>query len=421
MSITRFTPAIQTKLWQYVQTFKVNFTKPEHKFIHQMLFGILKGGSVQLNTIARNLQENIALKKVSIRLGAHMDKSNMWYKITHSILQAQQYRLKSCRFIILDLSDIQKEYAEKMPGLYNVHDGSKDTIGLGYWQCNITAVSEDGTTVIPLYSELYSQSEENTSQNKKIIEALNLVMKYVKENALIVVDRGADRNILYDSFLQSGYKFIIRQVGNRNLLYDDNLLPLKRISRDVELKWTFKAERIKKNKLERLYYKGGAIKIRLKKNGHLLWFVVMKEANRGYTWYLVNLPECDDARSAVETVVKGYGLRWKIEEVHRQIKSDYQLESIRLQRYEALKTMNALLWMAISFLYTRLEPLVIDILFEPELGLINRKKIKDLFRFIYHKLAFAVKRIPSLAKVRPKIETVDKDYGQLSLPFEYGI
>jgi hypothetical protein len=86
------------------------------------------------------------------------------------------------------------------------------------------------------------------------------------------------------------------------------------------LKWTFTAERIKKNKLERLYYKGGAIKIRLKKNGPLLWLVVMKEANRGYTWYLVNLPECDDARSVVEAVVKGYGLRWKIEEVHRQIK-----------------------------------------------------------------------------------------------------
>ena len=105
-----------------MQTFKDKFTKPEHKFIHQMVFGILKGGSVQLNTIARNLQENIPLKKVSMRLGAHMDKKNLWYTITQSTLKAQQHRLKSCRFIILDLSDIQKEYAKKMPGLYNVHD-----------------------------------------------------------------------------------------------------------------------------------------------------------------------------------------------------------------------------------------------------------------------------------------------------------
>ena len=46
--------------------------------------------------------------------------------------------------------------------------------------------------------------------------------------------------------------------------------------------------------------------------------------------------------------------RWKIEEVHRQMKKDYALEPVRLQRYEALKTMNALPWMAHSFLYTRL-------------------------------------------------------------------
>jgi len=125
------------------------------------------------------------------------------------------------------------------------------------------------------------------------------------------------------------------------------------------------------------------------------------------------LPECDDARSVVETVVKGYDLRWKIEEIHRQIKSDYQLESIRLQCYEALEIMNALLWMTISFLYARLESFVIDILFEPELGLINRKKIKDLFRFIYYKLAFTVKRVLSLAKVRHKIDTIEKDYRKL--------
>ncbi len=421
MSITQFTPAIQTKLWQYMQTFKDKFTKPEHKFIHQMVFGILKGGSVQLNTIARNLQENIPLKKVSMRLGAHMDKKNLWYTITQSTLKAQQHRLKSCRFIILDLSDIQKEYAKKMPGLYNVHDGSKDIIGPGYWQCNITAVSEDGATLIPLYSELYSQSEEDTSQNIKIIEALKLVMKYAAEDAVIVIDRGADRKILYDSFLQSGYKFIIRQVGNRNLFNGEEVLNFKEISRNVKLKWSFKVERIKKNKVQYLSYKGGAKKVQLKENGPLLWLVVMKEANRGYSWYLLNLPECDDARSAVEAVVKGYGLRWKIEEVHRQIKSDYQLESIRLQRYEALKTMNSLLWMAISFLYTRLESFVMDILFEPELAIINRKKMKDLFRFIYYKLAFAVKRILSLAKLRHKIDTIDRDYGQLSLHFEYGI
>jgi len=117
MSIPQFTPAIQTKLWQYVHTFKDSFTKPEHKLIHQILFGILKGGNVQLNTIGRSLQEKLALKKVSLRLGAYLAKKNFWLKISESTLKAQKHRLKDCRFNILDLSDIQKEYAKKMPGL----------------------------------------------------------------------------------------------------------------------------------------------------------------------------------------------------------------------------------------------------------------------------------------------------------------
>jgi len=34
-------------------------------------------------------------------------------------------------------------------------------------------------------------------------------MKYVRDDAVIVIDPGADCNVLYDSFLQSSYKFFI--------------------------------------------------------------------------------------------------------------------------------------------------------------------------------------------------------------------
>ena len=96
-------------------------------------------------------------------------------------------------------------------------------------------------------------------------------------------------------------------------------------------------------------------------------------------------------------------MRWKIEEVHRQIKSDYKLEAICLQRYEALKSMNALLWMAVSFLYTKLESLTLEIIFHPELALVNRKKIKDVLRFIYYKLAEVFKRIMAVSRLYDKI------------------
>ena len=99
------------------------------------------------------------------------------------------------------------------------------------------------------------------------------------------------------------------------------------------------------------------------------------------------------------------------------MKKDYTLESIRLQRYDALKTMNALLWMALSFLYTRLEPLALDIIYHPKLGLANRKKLKDMLRFIYYKLAESVKRILAVSDFRYQRKPLGHNSKQISFSF----
>ena len=76
------------------------------------------------------------------------------------------------------------------------------------------------------------------------------------------------------------------------------------------------------------------------------------------------------------------------------------------------------MWGALSFLYTRLESLALDIIFEPELGLVNRKRLGDLLRFVYHKLALAVKRILALARVYYPPRRINPNNGQLVIPFE---
>lgn len=311
-----------------------------------------------------------------------------------------------------------------MEGLAQVHDGSKDELYPGYWLCNASAVSKDGATIVPLYSELYSHITESTSQNEKILSAIKQVMLYAKADSIWVMDRGMDRNIIYNDLNTKGYSYIIRQNGNRNLIHNGREENFKQISRRVKLRWSYKSECIYKNKKRMLYFSGGALKVSLpvrrpggpnrKKE---LWLVVLKEERRGYSWYSMNNPACLTEQQAVQAVLEGYGLRWKIEEVHRQVKTDYNLEAIRLQRYEALKNLNALMWMAVSFLYTRLEPLVADIILEPELGLINKKEIVDMFRFVYYRLAFALKRILALAKAYYPPKGANLKSGQLALLF----
>ena len=84
-------------------------------------------------------------------------------------------------------------------------------------------------------------------------------------------------------------------------------------------------------------------------SGKKLYLVVVKE--KGYCWFLCHLP-CHSSEEAVQMAFEGYGHRWKIKEVHRQVKVDYKLEDICLQRYKALKALNAIYWSAVSFLYT---------------------------------------------------------------------
>ncbi len=153
---------------------------------------------------------------------------------------------------------------------------------------------------------------------------------------------------------------------------------------------------------------------RLTKSGRDLWLVVSKAAGRGYTWYLAHLPSTDE-KEAVELVIKGYGYRWKIEEVHRHVKEQYHWEGICLRRYVALKNMNAVFWMAVSFVYTQLESVPVELF--TRLNLIYRHKLAELFGFIYYKLSVALKRLFAQSTLRIKTLHKCPDKSQLTLNF----
>jgi len=418
MSFTSLTKPIQIKFHQFCHTFAGSFSRPVFKFIQQMVFGILKGGNVQLNSIARCLQERIPLKKVTQRLGAHLSKAGLWHQVTTATLQAQASQLRRCRFVIFDISDISKKYAEKMAGLAGVRDGSEDEIGLGYWLSNVTATNDTGTAIVPAYSELFSHTAEVTSENLKIHAAVEQVIPYCAPDAIAVFDRGGDREKLLIPHLKADRQFIVRQTGARHLFYKGQMRSFDFLTCKTELYWVFTVKRIHKNKVVKLTFDCGAIAVQLTPTGKPLWLVVMKERKRGYCWLLCHFKDCQSTYEAVDLALKGYGLRWKIEEVHRQIKVDYHLEAIRLERYEALKTMNALLWMAVSFLYTRLESLALEIICHAELALVNRKRLKDVLRFIYYKLAAAVKKILAISRLYDKI-AFPKPSRQLTLFLPY--
>lgn len=164
------------------------------------------------------------------------------------------------------------------------------------------------------------------------------------------------------------------------------------ISRKVRLTHRFEVTKRRKNRWMKAVFRCGAVPVRFTKDGKKLYFVVIQEEGKGFCWLLCHLP-CSTCEEAIKIAFKGYGHRWKIEEVHRQVKSDYHLEDICLQRYQALKALNAIFWSAVSFLYTRLDSLSKEILFHPLLSLVKKIKLSELFGFIYYKLALGLRMI----------------------------
>ena len=390
---------VQVKFNQVIKKYQSYLSLPEYKFIRQMQFGILASKHVHLNKIGSILRESISLKKSTERLSRNLGKSDLFDKVTQAHLKINRQSIKGCDYLIFDISDISKIYAKQMEGMESVHDGSNGEVGLGYWLANVIAVDCSGTKIIPAYSELYGlhhESEVESSENKKILQAVSTVQDVVGKDQVIVIDRGGDRRVLIESFLQDGRYFIIRQTGKRGLHTGEELRSLQSLSKKITLHYgkRVKKERHGKKKIDTYFCGAKRVYFPNKYTGSYwdipLWLVKAQRKGRGCVWYLCHLP-VEDEQSAIEMVMEGYGLRWKIEEYHRQIKNDYHLEEICLRRYTALKNFMTIFMITMGFVYHHFESLAIEILTQSPIKLVYReKRLKEYFGFIYYKMAKAL-------------------------------
>ena len=113
--------------------------------------------------------------------------------------------------------------------------------------------------------------------------------------------------------------------------------------------------------------------------------------------------------------MKAYGLRWRVEEYHRQIKQDYGLEGICLRNYNAIKNMGVFVVLAAAFCARLPEHLVIQMLAVP--NLLPRKRLSDIPAYPYYKIVAAVAWVLEKAqKHRPQpLRVRIREYFQLNI------
>jgi hypothetical protein len=187
--------------------------------VQEAIYGIQARQSVHLTEIARSLEEKIPLIKTENRLSRNLRRPELRTTLQDALVRQGAKRIHEDTLLILDLSDLVKPYAKKMEYLSRVRDGSEGKLADGYWLCQVVGVENEGNEITPLYGKLYSSpAQDFRSENHEILKAFRKVSQSVSARGVWVIDRGGDRGKLYEELIPHGLRFIVRQMGDRDLL-----------------------------------------------------------------------------------------------------------------------------------------------------------------------------------------------------------
>ena len=397
----------------------VNFSKaiscrlsrPQFKFISQMIYGMLAAQSCHLSKIARTLDESISLKKTIDRLSRNLSE----FQDRDRLLDDTARKLKGClsdkTVLIIDGGDITKPCSPKMEYIGRVRDGSTGEYGDGYHTLSVTALTPEKKMPIGVYSTVYSASEPGfISEDYEVIKALKFIGKHFRKFCIRAFDRGYDANIYYEHMIKQKEKFIIRAKKNRDVIYKGKRINILELAR--RFKGKYKLPFIKKNGVHAdCNVTIVPISLPCMPNAELN-FVLCYGFGKTPLMLITNL-QSDDNRLAV-AVTKVYLMRWRIEEFYAFKKQQFGLEGLRVRSLNSIRNLDFLLTLAIGYLgymsATGEESRAV-------LELIHiSKRIKGIPKFFFYALADGLFTV--FARAKPGIVNVLKKKrrsGQLSL------
>lgn len=174
MERTQITRRLREQLERFSGIFSPGFSKPQGKFISEMIYGIQASQNVKLSSIGRTLEEEIALKKTEERLSHHLQAPGLGQKINEVIVGHAASRITADTLVVIDPTDARKEFAQRMPYLGTVRDGSTGDLVPGCWACVAVACDPDSRKVIPLHQRLWSaRAPDFGSENIQLIEVID--------------------------------------------------------------------------------------------------------------------------------------------------------------------------------------------------------------------------------------------------------
>jgi len=377
-------------------------SRPQERFVGQMLFGIQASQDVKLSNIARSLKEEIPLIKTEDRLSRNLKAGELEAELTPQLVQLASQRVGANTVLCLDLSDIRKEYAQKMEYLAPVHDGSTGEVHTGYWLCDITGAEVNGSEIVPLYQKLYSaEAKEFTSENAEVLAGVDLARAHLEGRGIWAVDRGGDRKKLLEPLLDRQERFVIRSTGKRCVVDRKNIKrSVSELGARCRLRYQARIIKLQDGQEKTYDLRYGVEPIRLVGRDERLQLVVVAGFGEEPMLLLTNALEGARDSQSLWWIAQIYLTRWKIEETFRFVKQSYNLEDIRVMKYQRLKNLVVLVTAAAYFAATFLgQKMKLRILCEKLLIISQRFFGIPPFRF--YALAEGIQKILSQTSPSP--------------------
>lgn len=352
MNFSQIANKLRYKITKFSGILSQNLDKTASRFVRESIYGIMASQSVMLTEIGRQIESKVSLKKIEERLSRQLMKAEIWKNLHEEVLHLAKDKIKDDTLLVMDLSDIHKKYAEEMEYLAQVRDGSEDgQIVNGYWTNQVIATELDSNEVIPLYCTLYSQKAPDfTSENDQILAAIDIVSNNIGNKGIWVIDRGGDRDELFIPLMRKKRNFIIRLVGTRDLLHQAKLVRSLWLSYTCPCPYKETIVKIKEGKEIVYHIQYGILPVRLPDYSETPLFLVVIKGMGEKPMMLLTSLSVKHSQKDVRKILRSYIKRWSIEETIRFMKQTYDLENIRVLKYERLRNMMAILLSVFYFI-----------------------------------------------------------------------
>ena len=326
-----------------------NSSKPEIKFVMDMIYGISKSKDVLLSSISEALNEKTkkayVIDRLSNNLSCDLD-NNIDKNYCNTVIDS----FGENPVFIIDDSDIIKPLGSQFEDLGIVRDGSSKnkTYEKGYHVTEIVGLTKNKKQPISIFSKVHSSvSKEFVSANSITFEGLNKIISILQEKNIkgtFVNDRGYDNNEIFKYYFKQKQNFIIRLKENRKVYKDHKWYKITTI-RDsrkgkVHMKLFFQGEE------KECYVSVLRVQITAEKR----WINLILVYGLGETPMMLASNISIKCKEDLIKTVRCYIDRWKIEEYFKFKKQEYHFENFRVRTLKSINNLNSMLTYTIGLI-----------------------------------------------------------------------